>query len=45
MLWEWGGLGAEDVLKAMRTKYDKEDFKEFYDKVMKLALSTKKKEK
>ncbi len=41
MLWEWGGLGAEDVLKAMRTKYNEEDFKEFYDKVMKLALSTK----
>ena len=41
MLWEWGGLGAEDVLKAMRTKYDKEDFKEFYDKVMKIALLTK----
>jgi hypothetical protein len=41
MLWEWGGLGAEDVLKAMRTKYNEEDFKEFYDKVMKLALSNK----
>ena len=41
MLWEWGGLGAEDVLKAMQTKYDKEDFKEFYDRVMKIALSTK----
>ena len=42
MLWEWGGLGAEDVLKAMRTKYSKDDFNEFYGKVMKLALSTKK---
>ena len=41
MLWEWGGLGAEDVLKAMRTKYGEEDFKEFYDKVMKIALLTK----
>ncbi|MGB3342576.1 MAG: hypothetical protein WBA61_01560 [Aequorivita sp.] len=41
MLWEWGGLGAEDVLKAMRTKYDEEDFEEFYDKVMKIALLTK----
>jgi hypothetical protein len=43
MLWEWGGLGAEDVLKAMRTKYDEEDFKEFYNKVMKIALLTKQK--
>ena len=41
MLWEWGGLGAEDVLKAMLTKYDEDNFKEFYNKVMKLALSTK----
>ena len=41
MLWEWGGLGAEDVLKAMRTKYAEEDFTEFYDKVMKIALLTK----
>ncbi len=41
MLWEWAGLGAEDVLKAMRTKYDEEGFRVFYDKVMKLALSTK----
>lgn len=42
MLWEWGALGAEDVLKAMRTKYDENGFKEFYDRVMKIALSTKK---
>jgi len=42
MLWEWVALGAEDVLKAMRTKYDVKDFKEFYMKVMKVALSTKK---
>jgi hypothetical protein len=45
MLWEWGGLGAEDVLKAMRTKYNEENFKEFYDKVMKLALATKRTKK
>ncbi len=42
MLWEWGGLGAEDVLKAMRTKYGENDFKEFYDRVMEIALTTKK---
>lgn len=41
MLWEWGGLGAQDVLKAMRTRYDENEFKEFYDRVMKIALSTK----
>ena len=41
MIWEWGGFGAEDVLKAMRTKYNERDFKEFYHKVMKIALLNK----
>ena len=36
-----GGLGAEDVQKAMRVKYNAEDLIEFYDKVTKLAFSTK----
>ncbi len=42
MLWEWGGFDALDVLKAMRTKYDKDKFKDFYKRVMEIALLTKK---
>ena len=40
MLWEWGGLGSSDVLRAMRTKYDKEKFKNFYNEVMRITLLT-----
>ncbi|OCW71885.1 hypothetical protein [Elizabethkingia anophelis] len=42
MLWEWGGLDTLDVLKAMRTKYDKGEYQDFYKRVMKIALLTKK---
>jgi hypothetical protein len=42
MLWEWGGLGASDVLRAMRTKYNKDEFKDFYKRVMTIGLLTKK---
>lgn len=42
MLWEWGGFDALDVLKAMRTKYKKEEFDNFYRRVMEIALLTKK---
>lgn len=42
MLWEWGGFGASDVLRAMRTKYNKDEFKDFYRRVMEIALLTKK---
>uniref|UniRef100_UPI00404911C1 DUF7079 family protein n=1 Tax=Flavobacterium sp. TaxID=239 RepID=UPI00404911C1 len=42
MLWEWGGFDASDVLKAMRTKYKKEEFDDFYRRVMEIALLTKK---
>ncbi|MBK6963192.1 MAG: hypothetical protein IPH20_04440 [Bacteroidales bacterium] len=42
MLWEWGGLGASDVLRAMRTKYNKDEFKDFYKRVMEIALLTPK---
>lgn len=38
MLWEWGQLGASDVLCAMRTKYNKAEFAAFYQRVMKIAL-------
>lgn len=41
MLWEWGGLGACDVLRAMRTKYNKKEFAEFYKRVMAIALLPK----
>ncbi len=41
MLWEWGGLDASDVLRAMRTKYDKEEFEDFYKRVMTIGLLTK----
>lgn len=42
MLLEWGGFDALDVLKAMRTKYSKDEFKDFYGRVMEIALLTKK---
>jgi len=38
MLWEWGMFGAYDVLSAMRPKYDREQFRDFYGRVMKIAL-------
>ena len=41
MLWEWGGFDASDVLRAMRTKYNKDEFEDFYKRVMKIALITK----
>lgn len=41
MLWEWVGFDASDVLRAMRTKYNKDEFKDFYKRVMKIALLTK----
>lgn len=42
MLWEWISLDACDVLLAIRPKYKEEKFKEFYFRVMKIALSAKK---
>jgi hypothetical protein len=41
MLWEWFSLDTLDVLRAMRTKYDKDTYKDFYKRVMKIALSPK----
>jgi len=40
ILWEWSGFDASDVLRAMRTKYKKDEFEEFYKRVMKIALLT-----
>jgi hypothetical protein len=42
MLWEWGGFGVSDVLRAMRTKYKKDEYEDFYRRVMEIALLTKK---
>lgn len=42
MLWEWCRLDTLDVLKAMRTKYDKDKYHDFYKRAMKIALLTKK---
>ncbi len=42
MLWEWVGFNASDVLRAMRTKYKKDEFEDFYKRVMKIALLNKK---
>ena len=41
MLWEWVHLGLEDVLSAMRTKYSKDEFNDFYWRAMKIALLEK----
>lgn len=41
MLWEWGGLGFSDVLSAMRVKYDKSEFVDFYNRGMEIQLRTK----
>jgi hypothetical protein len=42
MLWEWSGFDTLDVLKAMRKEYKKEEFDNFYRRVMEIALLTKK---
>lgn len=38
MLWEWVSLGLADVLAAMRVKYSKEQFEEFYARAMEIQL-------
>lgn len=38
MLWEWVQFDASDVLRAMRTKYNKSEFADFYRRVMNIAL-------
>lgn len=42
MIWEWCSLGTKDVLRALRPKYSKKEFNEFYWKIMKIALLEKK---
>ena len=41
MLWDWGVLGLSDVLGAMRVKYNKEEFVDFYNRAMEIQLRTK----
>jgi hypothetical protein len=38
MLWDWTHLGAYDALSAMRTKYNHDQFADFYHRVMDIAL-------
>ena len=38
MLWEWQAFGMDDVLRAMRPKYNKEQFKDFYWRAMEIEL-------
>jgi hypothetical protein len=38
MLWEWVSLDLVDVLCAMRTKYDAQQFSNFYWRAMEIAL-------
>jgi len=38
MLWEWGGLGLEDVLAAMRTKYNEVKYEEFFRRAMEIQF-------
>jgi len=41
MLWEWGSLGLMDVLSAMRVKYHKNKFNEFYYRAIEIELREK----
>lgn len=34
MLWDWSSLSLIDVLSAMRAKYNKEDFSDFYTRAL-----------
>ncbi|GAA5039075.1 hypothetical protein GCM10011506_37780 [Marivirga lumbricoides] len=36
ILWEWTSLGLYDVLSAMREKYNKEKFKDFYKRAVEI---------
>ncbi|WP_299245060.1 hypothetical protein [uncultured Aquimarina sp.] len=36
MLWDWCSLSLQDVLSAMRAKYNKEEFREFYKKAIEI---------
>ncbi|SEJ25192.1 hypothetical protein SAMN05216327_107355 [Dyadobacter sp. SG02] len=38
MLWEWCSLGSDDVLRAMRVKYNSEEFLHFYRRAMSICL-------
>ncbi|WP_133240874.1 hypothetical protein [Marixanthomonas spongiae] len=41
MLWDWCSLGLTDVLSAMRAKYDKIEFKDFYKRALEIDKRNK----
>ncbi len=41
MLWDWFSLGLQDVLAAMRVKYNDEEFADFYKRAMDIELRGK----
>ena len=43
MLWEWIGFDTSDVLKAMRPAYSRDAYRDFYKRVMDIALLSEKK--
>ncbi len=38
LLWDWTNLGLHDVLSAMRAKYNKAKFEDFYQRAMEIEL-------
>lgn len=41
MLWDWCNLGLNDVLCAMRVKYNKKNYQDFYKRAMEIELRQK----
>lgn len=41
MLWDWCSLGLTDVLSAMRAKYDKNEFRDFYKRAIEIDKRNK----
>ncbi len=41
MLWDWCSLGLSDVLSAMRAKYNKNEFRDFYKRAIEIDKRSK----
>ena len=41
MLWEWIGFNTSDVLKALQPAYGRDTYRDFYKRVMDIALLNK----
>ena len=41
MLWDWCSLGLTDVLSAMRAKYDRNEFRDFYKRAIEIDKRNK----